>query len=43
MTVEYVSPVPENRPGMAAVRPEDGEQEGELIKLPTFDEAMGIH
>ena len=34
-------PIPVNVPGMAAVRPEDGPQEGELIELPEFDDLHG--
>lgn len=38
----YSSPVPENQPGMAAVRPEDGPQdEGDIRELPEFDELVG--
>lgn len=37
----YEPPIPENRPGMSAVRPDDGPQEGELVELPEFDEQYG--
>ncbi|GAA2321890.1 hypothetical protein GCM10010149_88730 [Nonomuraea roseoviolacea subsp. roseoviolacea] len=37
----YESPVPENRPGMATVQLDDGEQEGETLELATFDELIG--
>lgn len=38
----YKSPVPENRENMAPVHEKDGEQDEEIIPLPTYDEMVGV-
>lgn len=42
MKMSYKQPVPENKPNMAPLRPEDGPQDDEeLVSYADYDEAIG--